>query len=279
MGFTDSNNCISNGLRADIMRSSMENKNLLSDKGSIYVGTGEKITTGGTSVAKTKALALGENGNVLISKGGDLVYGTLVDGKSVQDGLSLEQDVETGQLSLGGHINQVYNEDGSISVKSDGSFYGTFFMTDGTQLKHLYHHNVCLALSNSTSLPACLQGVKLTFDFINRSKDKYEDISYLANMPIGYIQSGTTDEGNQYSECQVMPDCCLVNNTKWVIFFYVDFYSEYLRSGEYSNTCSAMYLSEDDIGAATWKNQKDITTYISSITDTVKYVDTGDVVE
>ena len=64
MATIDSNNCIPTGLRADIMRSSMENKNLLSKKGSIYVGTGETVTVGGEKIYKTKALELGSSGQV-----------------------------------------------------------------------------------------------------------------------------------------------------------------------------------------------------------------------
>ena len=48
----DQNGRIVTGLRADIMRKSMENKNLLAHKGSIYVGTGdsERITVAGETV-------------------------------------------------------------------------------------------------------------------------------------------------------------------------------------------------------------------------------------
>lgn len=77
MATIDSNNCIPTGLRADIMRSSMENKNLLSKKGSIYVGTGETVTVGGEKIYKTKALELGSSGQVLIVKDGELKYSTL----------------------------------------------------------------------------------------------------------------------------------------------------------------------------------------------------------
>lgn len=79
---TDENGCIKNGLRADIMRCCMENKNLLAENGSIYVGTGEKIIIGeGTSnritIAKTAALSPGEYGEVLMVKEGELCYSKL----------------------------------------------------------------------------------------------------------------------------------------------------------------------------------------------------------
>lgn len=79
---TDENGCIKNGLRADIMRCCMENKNLLAENGSIYVGTGEKIVIGdGTpnriTIAKTAALSPGEYGEVLMIKDGELCYSKL----------------------------------------------------------------------------------------------------------------------------------------------------------------------------------------------------------
>lgn len=66
---TDDNGAIQTGLRADIMRKSMENKNLLSSKGSIYVGTGDTnnvVVSGSTvSIPKTAALTVGNQNEVL----------------------------------------------------------------------------------------------------------------------------------------------------------------------------------------------------------------------
>lgn len=66
---TTNNGFIENGLRADIMRHSMENKNLLNTKGSIYVGTGEQttITTsqGSYNIPITTSLPCGANNTVL----------------------------------------------------------------------------------------------------------------------------------------------------------------------------------------------------------------------
>lgn len=74
MATIDSNNCIPSGLRVNIMRNSMENKNLLTKKGSTYVGIGETMTVGGVKIYKTKALEPGSNGEVLQVKNGDLGY-------------------------------------------------------------------------------------------------------------------------------------------------------------------------------------------------------------
>lgn len=77
---TDDNNCIQPGLRADIMRSSMENKNLLAKKGSIYVGTGKTQTVGGQTIPTTEALQIGSNNEVLRVEDGNLKYGKLING-------------------------------------------------------------------------------------------------------------------------------------------------------------------------------------------------------
>ena len=79
MAIIDSNNCIPSGLRVDIMRHSMENKNLLSAKGSIYVGTGETVTVGGEKIYKTRALVPGSVNTILQVKNGDLGYDTIRD--------------------------------------------------------------------------------------------------------------------------------------------------------------------------------------------------------
>lgn len=55
-------NTIPAGLASDLMRMSMENKNLLKTKGSIYVGTGQ---TNKDNVAITEALEPGEPNTVL----------------------------------------------------------------------------------------------------------------------------------------------------------------------------------------------------------------------
>ena len=76
---TDENGHIINGLRADVMRCCMENKNLLEEAGSIYVGTGEKFSIGGEQICKTTSLSTGESGEVLMSKGGDLSYSKITE--------------------------------------------------------------------------------------------------------------------------------------------------------------------------------------------------------
>ncbi len=287
MGLTDSNNCISNGLRADIMRSSMENKNLLSDKGSIYVGTGEKITVGGAEIGKTTVLPLGEAGEILLSKGGSLVYSPLIGGDdrtTEHDGLKLKQDMATGQLSLGGHINRVYKTDGeTMTVTSRGEFNGKFFTKDqkNLQLKRPYHHRVYLVLNSSglpSDFPSWLQGATFTFDFINAVSSKYEDVGELATMPVGHTTSGTDPiTKNPYYDCYVTPNCqnCfLTSAVDGAIVFYIHFHSQVTSSGE-TATATISYFDSDAILDLSFRHTKEIASYVT-VKDVVTYVDTGE---
>ena len=76
------NGIIPNNTAAKIFRQSVENKNLLAEKGSIYIGTGQYINLGeGKKAAKTAALAAGGLNTVLQvvqdGEGKTLQYGKL----------------------------------------------------------------------------------------------------------------------------------------------------------------------------------------------------------
>ena len=73
------NGIIPNNTAAKIFRQSVENKNLLAEKGSIYVGTGEHIDVNDNgSPFTTAALPAGETNTVLqVGEGSTLKYGKL----------------------------------------------------------------------------------------------------------------------------------------------------------------------------------------------------------
>lgn len=73
------NGIIPNNTAAKIFRQSVENKNLLAEKGSIYVGTGEHIDVNDNgSPFTTAALAAGDANTVLqVGEGKTLKYGKL----------------------------------------------------------------------------------------------------------------------------------------------------------------------------------------------------------
>lgn len=68
---------IPNNTEAINFRQSVENKNLLAEKGSIYIGTGQYIDLGeGKKIAKTTALPAGDLNTVLqVGEGKTLKYG------------------------------------------------------------------------------------------------------------------------------------------------------------------------------------------------------------
>ena len=81
MAFNE-NGIIPNNTSAQSFRQSVENKNLLAEKGSIYIGTGQYIDLGeGKKIAKTTALAAGDANTVLQvvqdGEGKTLQYGKL----------------------------------------------------------------------------------------------------------------------------------------------------------------------------------------------------------
>lgn len=65
------NGQIPNGLPGEVMRKSMENKNILAEKGSLYVGTGAaetfEILGNNYSIAQTGKLTPGSNNEVLVA--------------------------------------------------------------------------------------------------------------------------------------------------------------------------------------------------------------------
>ena len=56
MAIKNTNGCFDNGLRADVARNLIENKALLEEKGSIYIGAGTTQMVGGENIPMTEAL-------------------------------------------------------------------------------------------------------------------------------------------------------------------------------------------------------------------------------
>ena len=76
MDLINTNGTIPNNTPAQSFRQSVENKNLLATKGSIYVGTGNANTNDGSAI--TAALAAGDVNTVLqVGEGKTLKYGKL----------------------------------------------------------------------------------------------------------------------------------------------------------------------------------------------------------
>lgn len=83
MAFNE-NGIIPNNTSAQSFRQSVENKNLIAAKGSIYVGTGDANTNDGSAI--TAALAAGDANTVLqVGEGKTLKYGKLTTGNIDQN--------------------------------------------------------------------------------------------------------------------------------------------------------------------------------------------------
>ena len=68
---TDSNGCLKTGMRADILRTSFETKNVLLEKGSIHMGMGSTISIysedGKIDIYKTSSVQCGENNDTVLT--------------------------------------------------------------------------------------------------------------------------------------------------------------------------------------------------------------------
>lgn len=108
----DTNNIIPNGLRADVMRNKMENKDALQNPGAIYVGTGEKITI--ESDGKTYEIPKTEG---MLLKDAIVKYGE-VDSYPLSDALK--------PISLSDK-KQLINDDGTLTKLAKNSFSYTVY--------------------------------------------------------------------------------------------------------------------------------------------------------
>ena len=121
MAFNE-NGIIPNNTSAQSFRQSVENKNLLAEKGSIYVGTGEANTDGS---AKTTALAAGETNTVLqVGEGKTLKYGKLTTDNIDQNNFTSPQadkiKVQDNYCSVVQMTQTAYN---SLAEKDPNTLY------------------------------------------------------------------------------------------------------------------------------------------------------------
>jgi hypothetical protein len=210
---TDDNNCIQPGLRVDIMRCSMENKNLLTKKGSIYVGTGESFTVGEQTIYKTKALELGGSGEVLQVINGNLGYdkiqnsnfdsevnysnltqtmngveltGTQFLRETKYDGLTISNSNINLDLTKNIKVvpsdgavctitpnNSRYTRQIKISQDSEGKLQLSYIGAG----KKVYKHDVVLSLFWKASSKTTDRTTFLYFSFINGTPGTYEEES------------------------------------------------------------------------------------------------------
>lgn len=117
------NGIIPNNTSAQSFRQSVENKNLLAEKGSIYVGTGNANTNDGSAI--TAALAAGDANTVLqVGEGKTLKYGKLTTDNIDQNNFTSPQadkiKVQDNYCSVV-QMNQTAYE--SLAVKDPNTLY------------------------------------------------------------------------------------------------------------------------------------------------------------
>ena len=121
---------ISAGLRADVMRSMMEDKNTLTVKGALYVGAGTTTTVGGVTIYNTQALNPGSADTVLCSNGtsaipsykkltaNNLAAGAITSTK-IASGAITSDKIDSIDISKISGINMTLDANGTLTIVWD----------------------------------------------------------------------------------------------------------------------------------------------------------------
>ena len=239
MAIIDDNNCIPSGLRADIMRHSMENKNLLSAKGSIYVGTGETVTVGGEKIYKTRVLQLGSEGELLTNINGTLQYSKLINEHF--DSTLNYSNLSSTFNSFNVLNSQFSGEYSSLRINKDNfsadqSYLNLLRFSDekidgpwGTKLYLALNDNKYLEIKTSSTIKP-LKKYSVIFTNVNSSSLGFSNVTLVFNHIM---------QSNAYSYLGVLRD-------------YVDNYGEVTSSSgiAWTGWCIPSVIDGDALAAA-----------------------------
>ena len=123
---------ISAGLSSDLMRLSIENKNLLDTKGSLYVGTSDSVTIRDNNIPVTKKLSASEQQYAVLAVENDDLVWKKITSAMITDVLA-EQDFSSTGLTVR------YAENVSLTNKATVITYTTENTTNTieSRLQHL----------------------------------------------------------------------------------------------------------------------------------------------
>lgn len=118
---------ISAGLRADVMRSMMEDKNTLTTKGALYVGAGTTTTVGGVTIYNTQALNPGSADTVLCSNGtsaipsykkltADHLASGAINGDKIADGAITNNKIDTIDITKISGVSMSLDSNGTLTI-------------------------------------------------------------------------------------------------------------------------------------------------------------------
>lgn len=143
----DTNNIIPNGLRADVMRNKMENKDALQNKGDIYVGTGEmtEITTDDKTYKIPKTIgmnlsdAIKEYGGVKSFPLSDALKPQLLDANLAKNTANtISFYTENNNVDLGNDCSVPSNSEGIIV--SNGKENITLYYSDAVEAGAFFYN-------------------------------------------------------------------------------------------------------------------------------------------
>ena len=167
---TDENGNIKNGLRADIMRCCMENKNLLEEQGSLYVGTDERysISGGAVEIPLTAALNPGNFGEVLMVDGQELSYNKLSEANFICD----NNNVVIGDVGASNYpvleACNIYKED--LFLSRTNTFPSTHFTINFPYDRHTFLGHLSIIAANGFCIDF---GMLYADGFVNNTKKIY----------------------------------------------------------------------------------------------------------
>lgn len=170
----DSNNSIPNQTVASVFRNSIEDKNLISEKNSIYIGTGETntVTVGEDSyeVSKTEGLSgpTAANQNLMLNSNGDLTWRQTKLSEIEDDGAEIENATNATNVTTninGQAISSIFESNGTtvkqatnatnttnVTTNINGQAISSIFESDGTTVKQATNAQTASVLSPNISI-------------------------------------------------------------------------------------------------------------------------------
>ena len=284
----DNKNTIPDNLRSDVVRNLIENKNVLAQKGALYVGTGNSQEFDGTSCAETTSVTPPtENYSVLVSDstsadGGlkwekmtDAISNARAGGQSFLVDRALSADNVSGTIN-GVAIGDILENDGKIAKEStlaqtikDGAITVSAFKYPQSLVSHsiLIKDNksdtrVSIACVNNSSsygnnfLKFCQEYHEITYP----SMGVYDASFLTVSGYTGWTLKHFLEEGQDYSVSQSNPVFCIdrinkgtpASGFQYQIVFDSLYYESRIEGN--ANGVLSLYIRNGDDGTKAYKN-------------------------
>lgn len=274
----DNRNTIPDNLRSDVVRNLIENKNVLAQKGALYVGTGNSQEFDGTSCAETVAITPPSQVDcVLVSDDSPLADGGLkwkTIKQAVQDarnnGQSIAVDDANNAVSSrnvsatinGVALNEIF-EDNKKTVKestlaqsvADGSITKSAL----NKPQQLVSHSIYIKASDYSmrvAIPCVNNSSSYGNNFLNFCNDYQTDsVSYAENLTAGGYLYRETDVGLEINVIQATKMNKISSGSLFTYKYKIDF--DGVRYNSEKNRMEgsglSLYIRNGDDGTKAYK--------------------------